>query len=66
MFTFTKKILKKQLFIIFKTFSTNNLLIYLILKDEIKNISNRVFYSQSIPQIQHNNENIIINLFTAY
>lgn len=66
MFTFTDKILKKQLFIIFKTFSTNNLLIYLILKDEIKNISNRVFYSQSIPQIQHNNENIIINLFTAY
>lgn len=66
MFTFTDKILKKQLFITFKTFSTNNLLIYLILKDEIKNISNRVFYSQSIPQIQHNNENIIINLFTAY
>lgn len=66
MFTFTDKILKKQLFITFKTFSTNNLLIYLILKDEIKNISNRVFYSQYIPQIQHNNENIIINLFTAY
>lgn len=66
MFTFTDKILKKQLFIIFKTFSTNNLLIYLILKDEIKNISNRVFYSQYIHQIQHKNENIIINLFTAY